>query len=268
MTQFLKRIHRADRVLSSLGWLHLIIVLFAMCAAPWDDSVIKLGVNPWTKVIRYSTALAIYSWTLALFLQHLTAAPPRLLQLVRWGTFACLAVESAGILVQAMRGQASHYNISGVVNTGIFAAIAGAIFANSLIAFGVLFLFLWEEIDLPRAYLMGIRLGFVLFSIGSLAGMIMMINQGHTVGAADGGPGLPLLEWSTRAGDLRAAHLAGIFGVQILPLAGYLIHRVMKDRQLIAQLLMVTGIAGLWVLLFMRLFKLAVSGKPLISAAL
>jgi hypothetical protein len=36
---------------------------------------------------------------------------------------------------------------------------------------------------------MGIRLGFVLFTIGSLEGMIMIINQAHTIGAADGGPG-------------------------------------------------------------------------------
>lgn len=266
MSQFFKRIHKADRVLSMLGWLNVFIMFFAMCAAPWDDSVIKLGANPWTKVIRYAAGLAVYSWTLAHFMQYLKDASRKALTIVRWGTFACVSVMIAGVLVQAMRGLPSHYNITSGVNAAIFAAIGFGTLVNSLIAFFVLFLFLWEDIDLPRAYLMGIRLGFVLFSIGSLAGMIMLINQAHTIGAADGGPGLPVLEWSTRAGDLRPAHLAGIFAIQILPLVGWGLHRLMQDRRVAAQLVIVTGVAGLWVLLFIRLFSMAVAGRPLFAA--
>ena len=94
----------------------------------------------------------------------------------------------------------------------------------------------------------------------------MIINQAHTIGAADGGPGLPFLEWSTKAGDLRVAHVAGIFGIQVLPLVGYAIHRLMKDRQVVAQLLLVTAAAGLWTILVMRLFNQAVAGRPILGA--
>jgi hypothetical protein len=169
-------------------------------------------------------------------------------------------------MVQAIRGLPSHYNTSGSENAVIFAVIGLAILINTLIAFLTLFLFLWEEVDLPRAYLMGIRLGFVLFTIGSLEGMIMVINQAHTIGAADGGPGLPFLEWSTKAGDLRAAHLAGVFGIQVMPLVGYAVHRLMKDRQVAAQLVLVTAVAGMWAFLFMRLFNQAVAGRPILGA--
>ncbi len=265
MTQFFKRIHKADRVLSILGWVLVFVVFMAICSAPWDRSALDLNASPWTKVIRYAGALAIYAWTLALFIQHLPG-PASLLRFIRWGTFVCLMAEAGGITVQAMRGLPSHYNISGSENALIFAVIGLAILCNTLIAFLMLFLFLWQDIDLPRAYLMGIRLGFVLFTIGSLEGMIMIINQAHTIGAADGGPGLPFLEWSTKAGDLRAAHLAGIFGIQVLPLAGYAIHRIMKDRQVAAQLILVTAAAGLWAFLFMRLFNQAVAGRPILGA--
>lgn len=265
MSGFFKRIHKADRVLSILGWVQIFFVFLAICSAPWHGSVLGLEANPWMKVIRYAGGLAIYAWTMALFLQHLHDHAG-LLKFVRWSTFACLMAETLAITAQAIRGVPSHYNTSGSDNAIIFAVIALAIFINTLIAFLVLFLFLWEDVDLPRAYLMGIRLGFVLFMIGSLEGMVMIINQAHTIGAADGGPGLPFLEWSTKAGDLRAAHLAGIFGIQVLPLVGYGIHRLMKDRQVVAQVVLMTALAGLWVFVFSRLFSQAMAGRPLIGA--
>ncbi len=265
MSQLFKRVHRADSVLSILGWIQIFVAFVAVCSAPWDHSALDLSASPWTKVIRYACALAIYSWTLALFIQHLPGQAA-ILRFVRWGTFACLTADSGAIMLQAIRGLPSHYNTSSSENALIFAVIGLAILCNTLIAFLVLFLFLWEDVDLPRAYLMGIRLGFVLFTIGSLEGMIMIINQAHTVGAADGGPGLPFLEWSTNAGDLRAAHLAGVFGIQVLPLAGYLIHRWLKDRQTAVQVVLVTALAGLWVFVFVRLFNQAVAGRPILGA--
>ena len=53
----------------------------------------------------------------------------------------------------------------------------------------------------------------------------LSIVGGHTVGAPDGGRGLPVTGWSADHGDLRIAHFLGMHGLQVLPLLGWLIRR-------------------------------------------
>jgi hypothetical protein len=100
----------------------------------------------------------------------------------------------------------------------------------------------------------GIRLGLVFFLLFSLEGGIMLGFLKHTVGAADGSLGLPVVNWSRQYGDLRIAHFFGLHSLQVLPLTGYYIA---KNKN---QLFLYSSLYFIFVLL---LFIQAIKGIPL-----
>jgi hypothetical protein len=68
-----------------------------------------------------------------------------------------------------------------------------------------------------------IRYSLVIFLAGNAIGGYMLARGSHTVGVADGGPGLPFVNWSVIGGDLRIAHFIAIHAIQIVPLFAFIL---------------------------------------------
>ena len=73
------------------------------------------------------------------------------------------------------------------------------------------------------------------------------------------------MNWSTGAGDLRAAHMVGLHALQILPLFGFLVGRWKIGGTEAARTLAVFAFTTLYVLLGAALFWQAMSGSPVVG---
>jgi hypothetical protein len=176
-----------------------------------------------------------------------------------------MLAEIVPIVGQPARGELSHFNQSSAFGVIVFSFMGLMIVINTLLAVYALILFFISPTNIPKSYLWGIRLGLIVFILGSAEGGVMISNMGHTVGAADGGPGLPFVNWSAQAGDLRVPHAVALHALQAIPLAGYLFSRFSKRRDAIIPVVMTFGYAALHLALATWLFVQAMSGRPLIA---
>lgn len=252
----LQKIALANPVLYYSG---LISLLFAVLAIILVFSTTNqvMGVNAWIKPLKFFLSIGIFNWTMALYLSYLPAERATAIRWYSWMVVIVFFIELTIIAGQAARGQLSHYNVSSPLNGALF----------SLMGIAIVTLTVWTGVTatwffkagvpegFSNGYWWGIRLGIILFCLFSFEGMVMAKNLQHTVGAPDGGEGLPLLNWSKKHGDLRIAHFVGMHSLQVLPLLGYFLLK--KPGEIMAAAI-VYGAGSLW--LFLR----AMAGKGLL----
>ncbi|MDR6505733.1 hypothetical protein [Arthrobacter oryzae] len=187
------------------------------------------GAPLWAKPFKFSISILIYAVTLSWLLGQL----PRWRRLSWWAgtvTAVFLAVEIVIIGGAAAAGSTSHFNVSTPLAAGLWSVMAASIVIVWLAALLVaLLLFRAPLGDSARS--LAIRGGLIIALIGMALAFLMTgptadqlnsfqgVAGAHTVGRPDGGPGLPLLGWSTEAGDLRVPHFVGMHALQLIPLA-------------------------------------------------
>ena len=237
-----------------------------------DDRVLT-GAPIWLKPFKFSVSFVLYGITLAWLLSLLR----RRSRVAEWAGTLIVAmgvVEMVIVVGQVLRGTTSHYNATSPLNGVLFLLMGIAImvlFAAHLVL-GVVVL---RQPVADRAGRYAIGLGLGLAALGMLVAMPMVlpgqapavegIAGAHSVGVADGGPGLPLVGWSTIGGDLRIGHFVGMHALQVLPILAILLGRFRGDRldgRTRARLVLVAGVAygALTILLTWQ----ALRGQPLL----
>jgi len=207
----------------------LAALLAALVGMAIDPRTIT-GVSAWLKPAKFAISTAIFSATIAWIFGYLT--PSR--RLLRLGnTLSAVQIfEVAIIYLQAFRGTTSHFNQSTPLNGILFAAMGIGIAILWFATVGVFLAAMRQHFD-DKAWGWALRLGLLITVIGSAAGGMMISHHAHTVGALDGGPGIPGVGWSTEHGDLRIGHFFGIHGLQAIPFFAFLVRRSRRATSLV-----------------------------------
>jgi hypothetical protein len=218
---FFSELERRNALLYWFGLFNLAMAVVCLVLMPFEEFKI-LGVNRWLKPFKFYASVGIVILTLGWLMYYLNNQ--KKVKTYSWIIFITLLFENGIIFAQAVRKTTSHFNYTTALD-GILFSIMGtliAIFTIIVILVCVSF-FRQKVFSILMPYVWGIRLGLLFFIIFSLEGGLMVGLLGHTVGAPDGGPGLPIVNWSKQHGDLRIAHFLGLHSLQILPLFGYYI---------------------------------------------
>ncbi|MFJ8817625.1 hypothetical protein [Amycolatopsis thermoflava] len=282
MTTLLGRVSAWHRPMTWTAGIMAGMTVVSLGGLALDDRVL-LGAPIWLKPLKFAVSIALYCVTWAWMLTLLRRGQ-RLAARVSTAIAVIVLVEYAIIVLQVVRGRASHFNAATAFDATLFTVMGISIAALWTGTLVLTILLLRTEIT-DAATRWAIRLGAVVSLAGLGLGGLMIgptdeqarsmrdgtfegLIGAHSVGVADGGPGMPLTGWSTTGGDLRIPHFVGMHALQVLPLFALLLtvlaRRVARLRSGVVRARLVAvagaGYAGLVALVTW----LALRGQPLI----
>ena len=249
---FFIELKRRNALLCWFGLFNLAVAIVCLVLMTLEETQI-LGVNRWLKPFKFYVSVGIMVLTMDWLLYYLNSA--KKIKRYSWLIVISMLFENGLILTQAIRNTTSHFNVTSTLD-GIIFNLMGMfilVFTITIILVCISF-FKQKQFSIPAAYVWGIRLGILFFLFFTLEGGMMLGLLKHTVGGADGGPGLPVVNWSTQYGDLRIAHFIGIHSLQVLPLFGNYFAKTKKQTIIFS---------AVYFLLASALFVQAMKGIPL-----
>jgi hypothetical protein len=273
----LSRLWAGSPVLTAAGLLMTAVLALSVIGVLADPRIIT-GAPAWLKPAKFAISTAIYMLTLA-WIFTLLPEWRRTRTAVGWVTAVVLVLEVVIIDAQAWRGTTSHFNV-GTALDGVLFGIMGSAIALQTLTSAAVAVALWRQRFTDRALGWALRFGLIITILGASTGGLMTrptdaqleaaratgrmpIAGAHTVGAPDGGPGLPGTGWSVEHGDLRIPHFIGLHAMQALPLLALLLRRRHAPETARVRVMFVA--AASYVALFAILLSQALAGQSLVQ---
>ena len=273
----LNRLWRGSKPLTATGVVMVGVLAVAIIGLAIDPRLVT-GAPAWLKPAKFASSIAIYAFTLAWMFAFLDRWP-RTRRIVGWVTAAAMVIEMVIIAGQAARGRASHFNTGTTLDLVLFSVMGATILVQTLSTIAVA-VALWRTQFADRALGWAMRLGMTITIVGAFtgglmtsptrgqidaarAGQRMTVAGAHTVGAPDGGPGLPGTGWSTAHGDLRIPHFVGLHALQALPVIALLVGRRRIVETLRVRWIQIAGAS--YAALFAILLSQALRGQSLVA---
>lgn len=275
-----QRLWATSRLLTLSALLYSGLFLATLVLSVIDTRLVT-GAPVWFKPMKFALSSVLYTSTLVWLLSFVEGRT-RLVNWVASVTSFGLLVEIVLIVMQAGRGVRSHFNLTSPFDGAVFSIMGGFILVVWLMNLLAAFLLMRQPLP-DAAFGWSLRLGLLVTAVGAVLGFAMtrptpaqmsQLQSGaaptfvgaHSVGVADGGPGLPFTGWSTEGGDVRVAHFVGLHALQILPLVGLAVNRYFGQRLNERRRLGLVWTAGLGYLgLVLLLLWQALRGQSLIA---
>jgi hypothetical protein len=251
-----------DPILSRFGW--ALAASVAVLSAVMLNGGQALATSAWIKPIKFSVSFTSFVWTISLFLSALDL-PDWRQKLARYAIVVSITLEMASLMVQAWRS--AHTIALTQIDVVAAQATSAMISIVTMVSIWVLAMFLRPQSIrlIDGAQILAVRLSMGIFLAGNAIGGYMLARGSHTVGAADGTQGLPFLNWSTIAGDLRIAHFIALHAIQIIPLFTWLLWSMAPRPSLKYRKLTVVILSALVTLIVSATFIQAAMGNPLLG---
>lgn len=265
-------------VLVRLALLNLVALLLVLVGLFIDDRTVT-GAPVWLKPAKFAASAAVYMLSIEWMVQPLlpSTGVRRASTAIGW----LLTLEVALISLQAARGTTSHFNVDSALNGAVFSTMGGAIAIVWVLSMYIL----WRhgrttiaDRAMARAFRIGLALNILGAGVGwrmtqPAPGQVAANAQGvrprvvgaHTVGAPDGGPGMPITTWSTTNGDLRVPHFVGMHALQWLPLLVLFVRSRRRARNDRFEQVVISGASVASAVLFVVVLVQALRGLPLVS---
>lgn len=231
----------------------LIISILGLIFDPRATAIINTPA--WSKLFKFSVSVLIMTPALIWAINITQGKTRRTANIAASVIGTTLSLEMILLLIQATRARPMHFNYTTPLDSALWIIMTVGIF-TMFSAFVVLLIAVWRGVRQQPVIAWAIKIGMVITAVGLLTPNLstapssaqinaLKANQpnillgAHTIGSSsatpDAEPGLPLIGWNTKHGDIRIGHFIGLHALQLIPLLGVWLskrRRLNQNRQL------------------------------------